>query len=487
MSFNVRPFRNTATVFGNLYHDLGSGEIGDFREYLQSFGDVHEMDQETFLVESRAYLIRGDTAALDRIIRGHICWIVPSVRKRRNRGVPMVDMMQEGVCILIDALKTYDVSRGVPFKNHFKKLLAVWLQHMVYRETTSTPFVISSQVNSDLFHLRHTIADDFPETIPTTKELFRAIHRDDKSPGLQRMSYRVMLSRLRLLGRPTFSHHRLATSFEGGYRSIEDEEGTFKDARRDLRNHLADCSEELHGKVRLLLKELTELVKLVDSVLDRTGSEGVDQLRLYLGGTKSIPIPSKSIAERYQAHLGTVSTRVTLQCNLLFHGHVDILELRALFVIYRHLSGLAICSVGGAVIDRFASSTLELITDRVRSILIKLLESKAIATRLSQCPVRQAAIPPDPICERLSQLFWLLLQEVEASATELVLCLNPVIILQEKAFLLPHEAVEVLNKMVGLGWIYPTSCLDEVTSDERYILLNEDSASAMAEQDTLVS
>src|ERR1700744_478654 len=61
---------------------------------------------------------RGDLAAKDRLVRSNLRLVASVARRYVGRGLPMEDLLQEGVVGLIRASEKYDWRRGTRFSTY---------------------------------------------------------------------------------------------------------------------------------------------------------------------------------------------------------------------------------------------------------------------------------------------------------------------------------------------------------------------------------
>jgi RNA polymerase primary sigma factor len=90
------------------------------RRYLEDIRKTGMMDKE----EERTLFElcrQGSRAARDRLVRGHMRFVVKVAMHFRNMPMPISDLISEGAIGLIKAIETYDPSRGVKFISY-----AVW-------------------------------------------------------------------------------------------------------------------------------------------------------------------------------------------------------------------------------------------------------------------------------------------------------------------------------------------------------------------------
>ena len=79
--------------------------------------------------ELAARIERGDAAARNRMIESNVRLVISLARPYRGRGVPLSDLVQEGMIGLIRAVEKFDHRRGLRFSTY----AAWWIRHELLR------------------------------------------------------------------------------------------------------------------------------------------------------------------------------------------------------------------------------------------------------------------------------------------------------------------------------------------------------------------
>ena len=93
----------------------------DLQGYLARVGRLPLLDREQEQELTRAYRDRGDHEARDKIIVSNLRLVVSVAKRFQRRGLPLVDLVEEGNLGLIRAVERFDPDRGTRFST-----LAIW-------------------------------------------------------------------------------------------------------------------------------------------------------------------------------------------------------------------------------------------------------------------------------------------------------------------------------------------------------------------------
>ena len=129
--------RQSAHVAGRLDH----GEDARFREVEHIVGSGDSLD--LFLRRARAHPLltaaqevelakrieRGDLEAKDRMINSNLRLVVSQARRYQGHGLPMEDLVQEGMLGLIRAVEKFDWRRGFKFSTYG----TLWIRQAIQR------------------------------------------------------------------------------------------------------------------------------------------------------------------------------------------------------------------------------------------------------------------------------------------------------------------------------------------------------------------
>ncbi len=96
--------------------------------YLREIRKLPPLTAEQELALARR-IERNDATAKDRLIQANLRLVVPIAQRYRNRGLALLDLIQEGDLGLIRAVETFDYVRGFRFGTYAKW----WIRHGVTR------------------------------------------------------------------------------------------------------------------------------------------------------------------------------------------------------------------------------------------------------------------------------------------------------------------------------------------------------------------
>ncbi len=219
--------------------------------YLDEIGRITMLEHEDLL--ALAYRARaGDEAARKRIILANLRLVVHLARGYRARGMPMLDLIEEGNLGLIHAVDRFEPERGLRFSTY----AAIWIRQSILRgiadqaRAVRIPVQMLQQVN---------------RFVRAERELRHALGRD---PGVDEVAVHMKISAVRA--------QRLA-GLMSGLRSLD--EGTSVDAFEQL------SSEEV-GTAPASVERLVELQlehEKIDALLRRLSQREEQVIRIRYG------------------------------------------------------------------------------------------------------------------------------------------------------------------------------------------------------------
>jgi RNA polymerase primary sigma factor len=122
-------------------------------------------------------IIEAGSAARERLLMANTRLVVSVAKKYRSRGMPFIDLVQEGIIGLIRATKKYDPDRGTRFSTY----ATWWIRQAITRtidnhaRTIRLPVHKKTEINR-LNYARHELAQDLGRE-PTVEELAQNLDR----------------------------------------------------------------------------------------------------------------------------------------------------------------------------------------------------------------------------------------------------------------------------------------------------------------------
>ncbi len=116
-------------------------------------------------------IIEAGSAARERLLMANTRLVVSVAKKYRSRGLPFIDLVQEGIIGLIRATKKYDPGRGTRFSTY----ATWWIRQAITRtidnhaRTIRLPVHKKTEINR-LYYARHQLSQDLGRE-PTVEEL----------------------------------------------------------------------------------------------------------------------------------------------------------------------------------------------------------------------------------------------------------------------------------------------------------------------------
>ena len=147
------------------------------RIYLSEIGasPLLTADEEKYLAR-RA--LRGDEPSRQRMIESNLRLVVKISRRYLNRGLPLLDLIEEGNLGLIHAVKKFDPERGFRFSTYATWWIRQTIERAIMNQsgTVRLPIHIIKDINSCLRAARCLRNEN--DAAPTTAEVAKYMERD---------------------------------------------------------------------------------------------------------------------------------------------------------------------------------------------------------------------------------------------------------------------------------------------------------------------
>lgn len=103
--------------------------------------------------------VQGDQAAADRLVASHLRFVIKIARGYRNYGLPMTDLVQEGMVGLLQAAGRFNPDRDVRFATYAMWWIRAAIQDHVVRSWSLVRVGTTAAQKSLFFNLRRKMAE----------------------------------------------------------------------------------------------------------------------------------------------------------------------------------------------------------------------------------------------------------------------------------------------------------------------------------------
>ena len=240
--------------------DITQDELDATRIYLGEIGFSPLLTAQEEVYYSRRAL-RGDEAARNRMVESNLRLVVKIARRYMNRGLTLLDLIEEGNLGLIHAVKKFDPERGFRFSTYATWWIRQTIERAIMNQTRTIrlPIHIIKEIN---LYLR------------TSRQLAQSLDHEPSAEEIAQEAHRPISEVNRMMGL-----NERVTSVDTPIG--KDEDRSLLDAIPDDNNPdpsqlLQD--EDLHEKLDLWLNRLSEKQRVV--VERRFGLHGRERATL---------------------------------------------------------------------------------------------------------------------------------------------------------------------------------------------------------------
>lgn len=161
--------------------------LRDYIKRAQGYALLTATEERDLTIRARS----GDATARSKLIEHNLRLVVSIAQGYSGRGIPVLDLIQEGNIGLIDAADTYDVDRGTRFSTHAtyqiseaittaiaEKSLLIDLPRYLYRVRTNVVHVENRFFEQ---HGRKATEDELENVVPITHERLKHVRESQRS------------------------------------------------------------------------------------------------------------------------------------------------------------------------------------------------------------------------------------------------------------------------------------------------------------------
>ena len=147
---------DVAEVTESARFAAGDGDFDATRLYLNEIGGSKLLTAEEEVCFARLAQ-RGDNGARQRMIVSNLRLVVKIARRYLNRGLPLLDLIEEGNLGLIRAVEKFDPERGFRFSTYATWWIRQTIERAIMNQTRTVrlPIHVVKEINAYLKAARH--------------------------------------------------------------------------------------------------------------------------------------------------------------------------------------------------------------------------------------------------------------------------------------------------------------------------------------------
>lgn len=243
--------------------------------------------------ELAGLIAQGDNSARERMIESNLRLVVKIAKRYMNRGLPFLDLIEEGNMGLIKAVEKFKVSKGCRFSTY----ATWWIRQSIERALVNQSRTIRLPVH---------VADDINKLVKINRELVQRLKRDPSDEEIAEAmgSDLIHVRKMMILVKKTYSiEHPMGDNED--YSLID----TIEDKNQvdpgsmiedlDRFTHVMEWMEELNENEREILAMRFGLDDREPQTLDTIGQKfGVTRERIRQIEAKSLMKLRKTLLER---------------------------------------------------------------------------------------------------------------------------------------------------------------------------------------------
>ena len=243
--------------------------------------------------ELAGLIAEGDASARERMIESNLRLVVKIAKRYMNRGLPFLDLIEEGNMGLIKAVEKFKISKGCRFSTY----ATWWIRQSIERALVNQSRTIRLPVH---------VADDINKLVKINRELIQRLKRDPSDEEIAEAmgSNPAHVRKMMILVKKTYSiEHPMGDNED--YSLIDTiEDKTQSDPGNmiedlDRFTHVMEWMEELNENEREILAMRFGLDDREPQTLDTIGQKfGVTRERIRQIEAKSLMKLRKTLQER---------------------------------------------------------------------------------------------------------------------------------------------------------------------------------------------